>query len=81
MEPTGIMCDNQSCIKLFENLVFHDRLKNIDIRCHFIKDYKENLATEFDMKDLGQMHYFLGLEVWQQKGEIFLGKEDTLQRF
>ena len=43
-----------------------------------IKDCKENLATEFDMKDLGQMHYFLGLEVWQQKGEIFLGK--ILQR-
>eukprot|EP00253_Pinus_taeda_P001581 PITA_01581 len=39
-----------------------------------IKDYKKNLATEFDMKDLGQMHYFLGLEVWQQKGEIFLGQ-------
>ena len=30
-----------------------------------IKDYKENLAVEFDMKDLGQMHYFLGLEFWQ----------------
>ena len=30
----------------------------------FIKDCKENLATEFDMKDLGLMHYFLGLEVW-----------------
>eukprot|EP00253_Pinus_taeda_P016433 PITA_16433 len=26
------------------------------------------------MKDLGQMHYFLGLEVWQQKGGIFLGQ-------
>ena len=26
-----------------------------------IKDYKENLAAEFDMKDLGLMHYFLGL--------------------
>ena len=26
------------------------------------------------MKDLGLMHYFLGLEVWQQKGEIFLGQ-------
>eukprot|EP00253_Pinus_taeda_P025703 PITA_25703 len=39
-----------------------------------IKDCKENLATEFDMKDLGRMHYFLGLEVWQQKGEIFLGQ-------
>eukprot|EP00253_Pinus_taeda_P010535 PITA_10535 len=26
------------------------------------------------MKDLGRMHYLLGLEVWQQKGEIFLGQ-------
>eukprot|EP00253_Pinus_taeda_P032853 PITA_32853 len=39
-----------------------------------IEDYKKNLATKFDMKDLGRMHYFLGLEVWQQKGEIFLGQ-------
>eukprot|EP00253_Pinus_taeda_P024934 PITA_24934 len=37
-----------------------------------IEDCKKNLAREFDMKDLGRMHYFLGLEVWQQKGEIFL---------
>ena len=29
-----------------------------------IRDCKENLATEFDMEDLGRMHYFLGLEVW-----------------
>ena len=35
-----------------------------------IKDCKENLATKFDMKDLGLMHYFLVLEVWQQKGEL-----------
>eukprot|EP00253_Pinus_taeda_P004478 PITA_04478 len=28
-----------------------------------IEDCKKNLATEFDMKDLGQMHYFLGLMV------------------
>ena len=39
MEPTEIMCNNQSCIKLSENLVFHDRSKHIDIRCHFIRDY------------------------------------------
>ena len=39
-----------------------------------VKDYKENLVAKFDMKDLGLMHYFLGLEVWQQKGEIFLGE-------
>ena len=26
------------------------------------------------MKDLGLMHYFLGLEVWQRQKEIFLGQ-------
>eukprot|EP00253_Pinus_taeda_P003002 PITA_03002 len=39
-----------------------------------IGDCKKDLAIEFDMKDLGRKHYFLGLEVWQQKAEIFLGK-------
>jgi hypothetical protein len=28
--------DNQSCIKLFENPMFHDRSKHIEIRYHFI---------------------------------------------
>ena len=40
----------------------------------FIKNCKENLAIEFDMKDLGRMHYLMVLEVWQQKEEIFLGQ-------
>jgi hypothetical protein len=26
------------------------------------------------MKDLGLMHYYLGLEVWQKHGEVFLGQ-------
>ena len=29
-----------------------------------IVDTKRNLAAEFEMKDLGMMHYFLGMEVW-----------------
>jgi len=29
-----------------------------------IEDCKRILAAEFDMKHLGLMHYFLGLEVW-----------------
>jgi hypothetical protein len=39
MPPTVIHCDNQSYIKLFGNLVFHDRSKNIEIRYHFICDW------------------------------------------
>ena len=29
-----------------------------------IKDVRRRLATVFEMKDLGMMHYFLGMEVW-----------------
>jgi hypothetical protein len=32
------------------------------------------LATNFKMKEIGLMHYFLGLEVWKISGKIFLGK-------
>jgi hypothetical protein len=33
---------------------------------------KRELVSEFKMKDLDLMHYFLGLEVWQRSDEIFL---------
>eukprot|EP00253_Pinus_taeda_P036164 PITA_36164 len=35
---------------------------------------KRELASEFEMKNLGPMHCFLGLEVWQKPGEIFLSQ-------
>ena len=39
MDVTTICCDNQSCINLFANPVFHDKRKHIDIQYHFIHDY------------------------------------------
>jgi hypothetical protein len=35
---------------------------------------KHELTFEFEMKDIGMMHYFLGLEVWQRTDEIFLSQ-------
>jgi hypothetical protein len=38
MEPTIIHCDNQSCVKLSENPMFHDRSKHIEIKYYYIRD-------------------------------------------
>jgi hypothetical protein len=41
---------------------------------YLITYYKKNLVVEFEMKDLGPMHYFLGLEVWQSPEDIILNQ-------
>ena len=50
-----------------------------------IVECKKKFVAEFEMKDLGQMHYFLGLEVWQNPKEIFLSQGkfaiEILKRF
>jgi len=53
--------------------------KDMIVKC------KRELAREFEMKDLGLMHYFLRLEVWQGPNETFLGQGkytiDILRKF
>jgi hypothetical protein len=39
-----------------------------------ITECKKRLASEFEMKDLGLMHYLLGLEVWQSHERIFVNQ-------
>ena len=39
-----------------------------------ISNTKRKLAAEFEMKDLGMMHYFLGMEVWQNVDGFSLGQ-------
>jgi hypothetical protein len=38
LDSTMIYCDNQSCVKLSENPVFHDRSKHIEIKYYFLRD-------------------------------------------
>ena len=37
-----------------------------------IHSCKDDLAKEFEMKDLGLLHYFLGLEIWQRSDGLFV---------
>ena len=50
-----------------------------------IHSCKADLAKEFEMKDLGLLHYFLGLEIWQQKGGLFVSQgkyaREILEKF
>jgi hypothetical protein len=51
---------------LYVDDLFLTRDENLISRC------KKELASEFEMNDIGLMHYLLGLEEWQHPGEIFL---------
>jgi hypothetical protein len=74
-----VMNDESVIFLLYVNDLFLTREEKIITEC------KKKLTTEFEMKDLGLMHYFLGLEVWQSPERIFLnqGKYEVeiLKRF
>ena len=38
LDTTVILCNNQSCIKMTENPVFHDKSKHIEIQYFYIRD-------------------------------------------
>ena len=50
-----------------------------------IKYARTKLASEFELKDLGVIHYFLDMKVWHSTDGISLGQEkyavDILKRF
>ena len=40
-----------------------------------IQQTRKALSIEFEMKDLGLLHYYLGIEFWQKLGEIFVSQQ------
>jgi len=34
---------------------------------------KKSISLEFEMKYIGLMHYFGGLDIWKEPGHIFMG--------
>ena len=46
LDTTVILCDNQSCIKMTENPLFHDRSKHIEIWYFYIRDMMQKGAIK-----------------------------------
>eukprot|EP00249_Psilotum_nudum_P025147 c29390_g1_i1 orf=407-4477(+) len=45
-----------------------------------IDQLKSLLCAEFEMTDLGDLHYFLGMEIWRNQDHIFLGQSKYCQK-
>ena len=63
----NIVGDECLILVLYVDKLFLTGSKSLTVKC------KRALSSEFEMKDLGMMHY-LGLEVWQRTTEIFLSQ-------
>jgi hypothetical protein len=48
------LCDNQSCIKITENPVFHDKSKHIEIRYHYIRGMVQRGAIKLQYVGTGE---------------------------
>ncbi len=48
LEATVILCNNQNCIKMTKNLVFHDKSKHIEIRYFYIRDLVHKGAVKLE---------------------------------
>ncbi|KAL4581701.1 hypothetical protein LXL04_006228 [Taraxacum kok-saghyz] len=59
LKVTTVFCDNQSAIFLSKDQMFHDRIKHIDIRYHFVRDIiekgdcvVEKIHTDYNPADM-----------------------------
>lgn len=82
-EPTLYM-KNQGKSSLFVCLYVDDMIY-MSSSTSLLEDFRSNMKKEFEMTDLGLLHFFLGIEVKQVEGGIFISQkkyaENLLQRF
>jgi hypothetical protein len=81
LEVTCIFCDNQSCIKLSKNLVFHDKSKHIEIKYHYIRDLVQKGAVKLQYIGTDkQIAYVLTKPLLKIKFAYFRDKLGVVQK-
>nr|GEU60181.1 hypothetical protein [Tanacetum cinerariifolium] len=75
-----IYCDSKSSIRISCNPVQHTCTKHIDVR-----EFEALMHENFQMSAMGELTFFLGLQVLQKKDGIFLSQDkyvgDILKKF
>ena len=81
MEATMILCDNQSCIKMTENHVLHDKSKHIEIQYHYIRDKVQRGAIKLQYVSMDeQVAYVLTKPLSRVNFEYFRDKLGLVQK-
>ena len=81
LDTTMILCDNQSCIKMTENLVFHDRSKHIEIRYFYIRDMMQKGAIKLQYVSIDEQVFdVLTKPLSQVKFEHFQDKLGVVRK-
>ena len=72
-------------MQTFLSFLYVDELFYCDINTMMKEECKKKMQEDFEMTNLGLMRYFLGIQVKQSKGEIFISQEkygeDILKKF
>ena len=80
LETTCIFCVNQSCVKLSKNPFFHDKLKHIEIKYHYIRDMVQRGAVKLQCVAINeQIADVLTKPLSRVKFEYFREKLGVLQ--
>ena len=80
LDATCIYCDNQSCVKLSENPVFHDKSKHIEIKYHYNRDMVQRGAMKLQYVVMDeQIDDVLTIPLARVKFEYFREKLGVLQ--
>ena len=71
---------------MFTNAVYVDDILLAGKSNERMTEIKRDLSKRFDVKDMGELHYFLGVNITQnQKGDVWIGQpvytQDILTKF